>query len=259
MGRREPETVSIYTYLELRDGPACQGCGVLPPPAHERDHIDGDPTNTDLTNLRLLCMRCNRPGRPSGGKAAENGGSATPQIGPSATSRHAAQIQNGHHPDTVSIPMREKDNFTFTLRRSIDLQAGSTELKLSDIYEERWVLWMEAMLDRDGFIPKAEAINSGAYIAGAHTGTTRRYLDKYCGLEGPYQETRDQQLHTPLIVRKPRPRRMTLIKLPLASRKYSIPQTTLRRKRDAGEIGRMNGSLYEEDVAELARERNGNH
>lgn len=230
----------------------------MPPPAHEIDHIDGDPTNegTHYSNLRLLCWRCNRPGRPKR-QAVENGGATEPQIGQTTTDSHVRQIQKGTPGATGSLPKRERENITPIIRSAINLQEGSTETKLSDIYEGRWIVWIESVLDRDGFIPKAEAINAGAFVSGAETPTTRRYLDKHCNSEGPYVEVKDPVLRTAIIMRKATLRSDALITVAAASRQFSLPESTLRRARDKGIIGSVGGKLYEDDTAAYASKRKG--
>ena len=58
----------IYKYLTERDGEHCRSCGVLPFELQlVVDHRDNNNTNQDLTNLQLLCRRCNyqkNPRRP---------------------------------------------------------------------------------------------------------------------------------------------------------------------------------------------------
>lgn len=59
MGRRWSQQTRAFAYrlLALRDGELCALCGQDPP--LDIDHLDGDPTNNDDTNLRLLCRPCN--------------------------------------------------------------------------------------------------------------------------------------------------------------------------------------------------------
>ena len=47
-------------YKMLREHPYCKTCGSTPLECPlQVDHIDGDATNNNLSNLQVLCMRCN--------------------------------------------------------------------------------------------------------------------------------------------------------------------------------------------------------
>jgi len=52
-----------------------------------------------------------------------------------------------------------------------------------------------------GFIPKKEAINSGARIVGCSVQTATRYLDKITSQAGPLMVTRDMLRHEVLVLR----------------------------------------------------------
>lgn len=66
--------VTIRRFVTERDGPQCSDCGITEwkgkPITMDLDHIDGDHTNNDPGNFRLLCPNCHRQ-TPTWGKKNE--------------------------------------------------------------------------------------------------------------------------------------------------------------------------------------------
>ena len=66
----------FYPIISKRDGEVCKGCGKLPDETKEGflllDHVDNNNSNNNLTNLQLLCRRCNYLKNPPNSKPIES-------------------------------------------------------------------------------------------------------------------------------------------------------------------------------------------
>lgn len=165
-----------YRFLVLRDGEVCQECGKISTARNslDIDHIDGNPHNSEESNLRLLCRECNvarenrrRAGRPSVHEEREN-----PR--------------------------------TRVLKQAIPYHEGSAEMQANFLFEVDYRTWLLQFVSQFGFITKKEAVNAGAETVGCNPTTSAKYLAKLTSLAGPLTETKDM-VGDVVIILKPQP------------------------------------------------------
>lgn len=182
MGRRLGINTRLwcYRYLVLRDGEQCARCYEIPTTQNtlfgtlDIDHIDGDPTNWNKDNLRLLCHRCN--------VILENQARVPPS-------------------DKREREAREGKPGTRVSRQVVSYKEGSTEMQANFLFEldfRKWIL--EKVRERGGY-PKQDAIAAGAEVVGCSPTTTAKYLAKLLSSEGPLQEARDMLGDTHLVLK----------------------------------------------------------
>ncbi len=78
-----------------------------------------------------------------------------------------------------------------TAKEQVDYTSGSPEMQANSIFEQRWLDFMHGWIRANGSIPKEEAINGGALIAGCNPTTAGRFLKKYASSMGCFKEIRD--------------------------------------------------------------------
>lgn len=154
-----------YPKLVKRDGERCSICGRRPPEVYlEIDHKDGDSKNNPLdgSNYQLLCRHDNRKKNPRG------------------KGRGSSKLRSD----------------------SIDTAAPtSAEFRKNQIAEPLFRHWLHEQMRtiKPARITLAEAINSGAEVAGCSTITIKRYLSKLCSEAGIYQLIYDDLAETKFI------------------------------------------------------------
>ena len=165
----------VYLYLVARDGLRCFICGKKPTEKRrlEIDHADQNPENKQPQNLHLLCRACNL------------------ELRNMPASEHV-QIIAKHTAKNVRESERKDDNENKkALKRILEYEYGSSEMRASSYYESRYREWIIEQLKHNGLLPRKEAINSGAEFVGCSPITISRYLDKLTSFEGILQITKD--------------------------------------------------------------------
>jgi len=165
-----------YRFIAARDGEYCldPSCKRKPPAVKlQIDHADNNPSNWDPENLHLLCQKHNLEMRQK--TAAEHGRLVREY---SAKNEREREKERG----------RES---TGIVKEMVDFRAGSPEMKANSYYEIRYREWIFRIMREQGFITKADAINSGAEVVGCSPLTASRYLAKLTSSVGTLKETRD--------------------------------------------------------------------
>ena len=151
----------IYDMIAARDGEQCLLCGRKPPKWKlEIDHADNNPSNNKPENLHLLCSVDNKKMRQKPKR------------------EHMAIIRKRC---AVCVSERERKqgyHSTHTVKGIIDYTDGSTEMKANSFFERKYREWLLQQIIKHEFIPRKEAINSGAEWVGCSPTTAGRYLDK---------------------------------------------------------------------------------
>lgn len=161
-----------YRFLVLRDGELCARCFEIPTTQNDTldiDHIDGNPSNCEEDNLRLLCRRCN--------VTLENQRRAG--VGP-PSDQYVCEREG-----------KEGKAQTRVSREVVNYSEGSTEMQANFLFELDFRKWLLGKIRSLGGYPKLDAINSGAELVGCSPSTTARYLVKLTSSAGPLRESRD--------------------------------------------------------------------
>ena len=92
-----------------------------------------------------------------------------------------------------NVCVRARKNLPVSkIRTEVDYKQGSIEMQVNSEAEAGWLDFMKGWIDSNGSIPKNEAINSGAIVAGdISPSTTQRYLSKHTASFGRFQETKE--------------------------------------------------------------------
>jgi hypothetical protein len=161
----------------LRDGEHCKICLAIPTTQNglDIDHIDGDKTNGDPRNLRLLCRSCN--------VSEEN--------------KSRAQCPS----DQGEREREEGQPNTRLAKEAVDYKGGSIEMQACFLFELDYRDWVLKEVKQKGAFLKKEAIFAGAEIVGCSPTTTSKYLAKLTSSAGPIQEYKDKLGDTLLIPR----------------------------------------------------------
>jgi hypothetical protein len=175
----EKSRLWCYRFLALRDGERCRLCGAFPvtrndgnvPLRLEIDHIDGDPWNWQVINLRLLCKKCNL--------AERNRASCAP----SGDSARYVCVQK-----ELS---EEGSPSTRVIKEAVDYGRGTPEMQANFLFEVDFRAWLLAIIKERGFVLKADAIAAGAETVGCSPATSARYVAKLISSVGPLQERKD--------------------------------------------------------------------
>ncbi len=153
----------VYRYLIERDGNKCSLCGKKEKDVKlEIDHINGNPSNQDPKNLRLLCHSCNIK-----------------------NAIHLNQKSRHKHHGVFVEREGEKLDATTKYKQKIKYYEGSIEMQANECYELEFRSWLTAYLKNFIEIEKEEAIASGAERTGASINACRNYLMKFTSKEGP--------------------------------------------------------------------------
>lgn len=185
----------VYRFLALRDGEVCQACRGEPPLVPlDIDHINGDPTLWDTTNLQFLCRPCNT--------SKENKARARLRRIPEAST--FGDIQR------PGVGTRERERIsdspiTRIIKEAVDYQMGSAEMRANHHFEEPYRSWVIAAVREHGHLSKDEAINAGAELVGCNPTTAKKYLAKLTSSAGPLQEGTDMVRGTVIIPREGTP------------------------------------------------------
>jgi hypothetical protein len=179
-----------YQCLVLRDGERCAICHAIPTTRNESlahrpttqntldiDHIDGNPKNNELDNLRLLCRRCN--------------------VTAANRLRSAKDLRSAKRERERS----EGRPATRIAKQDANYREGSPEMQASLLYEDRFRRWVIARVIQRGSYDYASAVNAGAEVTGCSPLTTRRYLDKLTSEDGPLDKIKDALGHRVLILK----------------------------------------------------------
>jgi hypothetical protein len=193
--------VWAYRYLALRDGDYCALCGKLPtahnnpcakaptaqntpfpkaPITHytlDIDHIDGDPTNCDPDNLRLLCRSCN--------------------VAQANKARSAKSLRS------VLCVRERKEGCPATriAKEDCNYREASPEMQANTLFEVPFRRWILQQVTTNGGYDKTAAINEGAELVGCSPTTTTRYLAKLTSPSGPLTEIKDALGHRILVLK----------------------------------------------------------
>ncbi|MFH1141997.1 MAG: HNH endonuclease [Chloroflexota bacterium] len=182
----------VYQFLVLRDGEACQTCHGEPPLVPlDIDHINGDPTDWDATNLQFLCRSCNT--------SKENKARARLSRIPAAPTFDDIQrpgVGTRERERTLDSPT------TRIIKEAVDYQAGSAEMRANYHFEEPYRMWVTAVVRERSHLLKDEAINAGAELVGCNPTTAKKYLAKLTSSTGPLQEGSDMLRNTVIIPRE---------------------------------------------------------
>ena len=169
-----------YGFIIKRDGEYCLACFVengikRRPPAIKLqiDHADSNSRNWSSTNLHLLCQKHNLQMRNT----------------PSA--EHKRLIEDYSAKNECVCARENYHSPPITAKEQVDYTTASPEMQANSIFEPQWLHFMHEWIGANGSIPKSEAINAGAVVAGCSNSTTARYLAKYSSSFGCFQESRD--------------------------------------------------------------------
>lgn len=147
----------------------------------EIDHIDHDPKNNTLDNLRLLCRKHNASRRGAwrkprdsvtGHKQTDRQTDRTPAIKASCNS---SCVTTGEKQRAIAARVAGDERTPPELRRSLALRLDF----------ECWVL---SELAAGAGMPYADAVNGGAYLFRCSEQTTASYLRALCSRYGPLCE-----------------------------------------------------------------------
>lgn len=146
----------IYNWTASRDGEYCWICGI----EGDRnslvvDHWDGDNSNNDPENWRLLCQSCNIRKNPRG----------RARFGSSRRTFEQATINS----EELRINRRAEPAYNRWV----------------------WFLLCDHKKKEVRSIPYTRAISGGAQVVKVSPMTTRRYLDKLISDDGPLKEFTD--------------------------------------------------------------------
>lgn len=146
------ERIFLYELLALRQGRKCAICATSES-EHELviDHIDGNPNNWLLTNLRLLCRKCNLLNQPSTG---------------------------------IAESVCESEHMVVRAEHGLMLRDASAEIRLNRVSEPEFRRWLNLRLLKEGRVLLSDAISGGAEHCQISTMTARRYLQKMLSSEG---------------------------------------------------------------------------
>jgi hypothetical protein len=169
-----------YNFICKNDGEYCLACYIEKglkhkPPAIKLqiDHADNNPSNWSPYNLHFLCQTHNLKMRKL------------------TSIEHKKLIEN-YSAKNERVRARENFNIpTILAKEIIDYTNGSPEMQANSLFEQKWLDFMHAWIRTNGSIPKEEAINSGALIAGCNPSTTTRYLSKYTASLSCFKISRD--------------------------------------------------------------------
>jgi 5-methylcytosine-specific restriction endonuclease McrA len=134
-------------------------------------HIDNNPSNNSMSNLRLLCRSCNQKERVASNKQ-----------------KHSSEHQSG-------VYIRESP--TELVKRNVDYQEGTAPMKVNGQCEVEFRHWVEARLRSHARhqLLLEEVVNGGAERIGSSQATIQRYLDKMTSEEGILKEFKDEFKH----------------------------------------------------------------
>jgi hypothetical protein len=193
------------------------------------DHVDDDKTNDDPINLQLCCRHCNtikenvrRPRRRNTLTTTDPSkefqrSTVDPSkefqrstVDPSKEFKEALLSSREHgkpegvcvsdsfkEPDSTSdmakMMARESPN-TLIYKEALPYrdERASPEMQANAVYVPKFERWLLGYIANYGFIPKKEAIASGARISGCNVLTAQRYLVSLTSREGPLIEGRDE-------------------------------------------------------------------
>ena len=156
----------------LRDGLNCQRCK-QPSDLLDIDHVDGNPTNDDPSNLRLLCRSCNTSGAI---RRAQGLVSFLEREGEKGTSDRPPSV------DPTSM-----------VRSKVNYSRGSAEMQVNDIAETDFRNWAFAFLlnKGDAGYPLEDLVSDGAEMTGTSINAVRNYLAKMLSKQfGPLEKFR---------------------------------------------------------------------
>lgn len=170
-----------YSFIASRDGDYCLICKAGPNQVQlQIDHADNDPYNWEPHNLHLLCQEHNLQFR--GVPVAEK-----------------LQIIESHSAKNMCGRERTYGSISTKLAKDmVDYGSGSVEMRANNMFEPVYTEWLLQNLP----MPKREAINSGAHVAGCSPATCERYLNKLTSAAGPLNEFRNG-MNVPTIDFKP--------------------------------------------------------
>ncbi len=163
-----------YAFLAAREGEQCIICRRTPQQVKlQIDHMDNNPNNNDPDNLHLVCRTHNLLLRQK------------------TIREHREYIQKY---SAVCVSVSEKVRgvgSTHMIKDLVDYNYGSTEMQVNSHCERQFREWLLKVLLKNNFIPKKEAIDSGAEVVGCSQATTLRYLDKMTSAVGNLKESID--------------------------------------------------------------------
>jgi len=164
-----------YKFIAARDGDYCLRCKKKPTSDKplQIDHADNNSRNWDPENLHLLCQADNTELR--GMPAAE----------------HIKLIQEYSAKNERERARERGREGTHMVKELVDYRNASPEMKANSYYETQYREWILTTVREQGFIVKAEAINSGAEVVGCSPLTATRYLSKLTSSVGPLKESKD--------------------------------------------------------------------
>jgi hypothetical protein len=170
----------VYNFIVKIDGEYCLACFIEkrvkrgPPTIKlQIDHADGNSSNWSPDNLHFLCQMHNLKMR-------------------NLTSIEHKKLIDQYSAKNESMREREIFNAPTTIAKElVDYTSGSSEMQANSIFETKWLDFMHGWIRTNGSIPKEEAINSGALIAGCNPITTARYLSKYTSSLSCFKISRD--------------------------------------------------------------------
>jgi hypothetical protein len=169
-----------YGFIARTDGEYCLACFVEKdikrgPPAIKLqiDHADCNESNWSPDNLHFLCQQHNLKMKK-----------LTSFEHKKLIEKYSAKNECVREREIFQVP-------TKIAKEIVDYASGSPEMQANSLFEQKWLDFMHGWIRSNGSIPKEEAINSGALIAGCNPITTARYLSKYTSSMSCFKITRD--------------------------------------------------------------------
>jgi hypothetical protein len=169
-----------YGFIARTDGEYCLACFIekkikRSPPAIKLqiDHADNNLSNWSPDNLHFLCQMHNLKMKK-----------LTSIEHKKMIDQYSAKNERECEREIFVVP-------TIIAKEKVNYSSGSPEMQANSIFEQKWLDFMHGWIRNNGSIPKEEAINSGALLAGCSPLTTSRYLSKYTSSLSCFRETRD--------------------------------------------------------------------
>jgi len=173
---RKKDKDEVKTILAENNNQHCYICGVdMSLDKLELEHLNGNPSDNRLENLRLACHPCN---------AREY-----------QRQRHQASLTQLHK----DIDTKPTDG-TSLIHERIDYSRGSIEMQTNDFAEEPYRNWLISQVKLNNRIEYSEAVNSGAELHGVSTTTVYRYTSKITSEKGPLERVKDKEQKVTYIV-----------------------------------------------------------
>jgi hypothetical protein len=212
-----------YSYLVQRDGENCALCSKTPLQIVrgrlffeaggqqsvrggrisilEIDHIDGNPKNNALSNLRLLCHRCNA--RAYQLQCVREGGEMN----------HGDVIDADSKKGTLGLTMtiynkliererKEGNDSTRIVKQLACYEQGDPTMKANALFEVPFREWVLEQVNMRGFLSMNDAKYGGAENVKCSPKVAEEYIKKLASITGPLNKVKDE-LGQAILIFKP--------------------------------------------------------